>query len=304
MGTTTPNIGIYLPAAGETGYNQSFDAGMINIDQHDHSGGPNKGVPIPSSGIADFSITYNKLNANVVDLTTGIGVSATLPNQLQILGLLKNIFQIATVSGFISKDGSLAHARTLQAGDGISIANGNGVAGDPVISAAAGNVIGTTNQIAVTQPAPGVNQVALAATVVNTTQPGFLATVTLPQNNITGDGTTAQVLFGNEVFDQSSNYNPATSEFTAPIDGIYNLEVNLTLTGLNAITCISSLMFYKNGVLFYTIDRSMQTTTATLNSSKIMKLTATDVITVFINVTGVALTGSVTDGSFTGVLLW
>src|SRR5574338_34789 len=114
MGQTTPNVGIYIPAAGETNYDASFAAGMVNVDQHDHSGGPNKGVPIDTSGIADGSITYQKLNANVADNTTGIGTNVgPLANQLMILGLLKNIYQIATASGFISKDGSNAHARTI-----------------------------------------------------------------------------------------------------------------------------------------------------------------------------------------------
>jgi len=136
MGQTTPNIGIYIPAAGETNYDASFAAGMVNIDQHDHSGGPNKGVPIQTSGIADGSITYNKLNANVADNATGIGTSGSLgPNQLAILGLLKNIYQLATTAGFISKDGALAHARTIQGtANQITVTNGDGVAGDPTLS--------------------------------------------------------------------------------------------------------------------------------------------------------------------------
>lgn len=136
MGQTTPNMGIYIPAAGETNYDAAFAAGMANIDQHDHSGGPNKGVPISSSGIAAGAITYNLLNANVADNATGIGTNGSLgANQLAILGLLKNIYQLATTSGFISKDGSLAHARTIVANNDLfSVAAGDGVAGDPTFS--------------------------------------------------------------------------------------------------------------------------------------------------------------------------
>jgi len=135
MGTTTPNISIYIPAAGETNYDASFAAGMVNIDQHDHSGGPNKGVPIATSGIADGSITYNKLNANVADTTTGIGTSGALgANQLAILGLLKNIYQIATTAGFIAKNGSLATARTFQNTPTITWTNPDGSAGNPSAS--------------------------------------------------------------------------------------------------------------------------------------------------------------------------
>ncbi len=137
MGTTTPNMSIYIPAAGETNYDSSFSAGMFNIDQHDHSGGPNNGVPIAESGIEDGAVTYQKLNANVADNSTGIGTNGALgPNQLAILGFLKNIYQLVATSGFISKDGSLAHARTLTSADtnAIVIANGDGVSGDPTFS--------------------------------------------------------------------------------------------------------------------------------------------------------------------------
>lgn len=137
MGTTTPNIGIYLPSPGETNYQSNFDAGMINIDQHDHSGGPNKGVPIGTTGLSDGSVTYNKLNANVADNTTGIGTSLVLPNQLQILGLLKNIYQLVTATGFITKDGSLAHARTFQNTASVLWTNADGAAGNPSAALAA-----------------------------------------------------------------------------------------------------------------------------------------------------------------------
>jgi hypothetical protein len=62
MGVVTPNMAIYIPSAGETNYDAPFSAGMVNIDQHDHTGGPNKGVQIGSSGIADGSVTFAKLN--------------------------------------------------------------------------------------------------------------------------------------------------------------------------------------------------------------------------------------------------
>lgn len=132
MGQTTPNIGIYIVAAGETNYDQSFAAGMVNIDQHDHSGGPNKGLPIATEGLGAFSVTFDKLNANVVDPTTGIGVSGVLPNQLVMLDPLKSIFQLAPTNGFLTLDGVNAHARTFQNSASITWTNPAGVAGNPV----------------------------------------------------------------------------------------------------------------------------------------------------------------------------
>lgn len=135
MGQITPNIGIYIPAAGETNYDTSFAAGMINIDQHDHSGGPNKGVRISTSGLDDGSVTFNKLNANVADNTTGIGTAVgPFANQLIMLGLLKSIFQLGS-DGLIVKNGTLALARTITGtANQITVTNGDGVAGNPTLS--------------------------------------------------------------------------------------------------------------------------------------------------------------------------
>lgn len=135
MGQFTPNIGLYIPAAGETNYTDSFASGMVNLDLHDHSGGPNKGVQITSSGLGDFSVTYNKLAANVADPTTGIGVNLTpgLQHQLQILGVLRNIFTLAAVPGvgFISMNGSTVAARSFADSASIAWTNPDGVAAAP-----------------------------------------------------------------------------------------------------------------------------------------------------------------------------
>jgi hypothetical protein len=143
MGQFTPNIGLYIPSAGETNYNDAFASGMINLDQHDHSGGPNKGVPISSSGLGPFSVTYDKLNSNVVDPTTGIGVNSTpgLQNQLQILGILRNLFQLASVPGvgFVAMNGSTVAARTFQNSSSLTWTNADGSGGNP---SAAVNIAG------------------------------------------------------------------------------------------------------------------------------------------------------------------
>lgn len=129
-GSTTPNIGIYIPAAGEDGYSEDFASGMVNVDQHDHSGGPNKGLPIATEGLGAFSVTFDKLNANVVDPTTGVGTSGVFLNQIVMLNPLKAIFQLAPATGFITMDGSLAHVRTFVDTASVKWTNGNGVAGN------------------------------------------------------------------------------------------------------------------------------------------------------------------------------
>lgn len=131
MGQTTPNIGIYIPSAGETLFDQSFASGMVNVDQHDHSGGPNKGLPIATEGLGAFSVTFDKLNINVVDPTTGVGTSAIFQNQIVMLDPLKSIFQLAPTNGFLTLDGVNAHARTFQDTASVKWTNPAGVAGNP-----------------------------------------------------------------------------------------------------------------------------------------------------------------------------
>lgn len=136
MGQITPNISIYVPAAGETNYDAAFLQGMVNIDQHDHSGGPNKGVPLTSASIANGAITYPLLNANVADPSTGIGVNGALPNQLVMLGILKSIYLNQTTSptnGLLVVNGATAVARTLTVGSGLQITRADGIAGNPLI---------------------------------------------------------------------------------------------------------------------------------------------------------------------------
>jgi hypothetical protein len=137
MGQNTPNMSIYLPAAGETNYDASFASGMVNVDQHDHSGAPNKGVQISTTSIGDGSITYQKLNANVADTTTGLGTDiGPNANKLITLGFLKSLFQIpGGTNGFVYKNGAAASARTfVPTANQIDITNPDGIAGAPVWS--------------------------------------------------------------------------------------------------------------------------------------------------------------------------
>ena len=137
MGQTTPNISIYIPAAGETNYDSSFLQGMINVDQHDHSGPPNKGVPISGSGIAPFSITYDKLNANVVLAGGGLAVDGSTQNALKVAGLLLPIFNLGSGgTGLIAQTGAntVAEVKITGTANQIKVVDGDGVGGNPTLS--------------------------------------------------------------------------------------------------------------------------------------------------------------------------
>lgn len=134
MGTTTPNIGLYIPADGETNYGTAFANGMLNLDTHDHSGPPNKGVPLSSSGLAAGSVTRDKLNSNV--LSPGGGLSFDVNNAIQTDGLLKALFGLGTNGLLTRLSGATAASRTLVSADSsiIDIQDGDGVGGNPTFS--------------------------------------------------------------------------------------------------------------------------------------------------------------------------
>lgn len=190
MGETTPAIGIYIPTAGEDGYDQSFAAGMINVDQHDHSGGPNKGLPIATEGLGDFSVTFDKLNANVVDQSvpgSGIGVSGAFPNQLVLLDPLKSIYQLAPSSvGFLTLNGTTASARTFQDSATVTWTNANGT-GNPQANV---NIGGLT-PVSVANGGTGrTSLVAYDIICGGTTNTG-------PVQQVSGEGTLNQYLGSN-----------------------------------------------------------------------------------------------------------
>ena len=62
-------------------------------------------------------------------------------------------------------------------------------------------------------------------------QPAFLATPSTDQNNMSNSGNVT-VVFGNEVYDQNSDF--ASNTFTAPVDGKYFLSLSLYLLNVDS----------------------------------------------------------------------
>lgn len=85
---------------------------------------------------------------------------------------------------------------------------------DPAFSAA--NTISVTSSGEVTLPS----------------QPAFLATHTVAQDNQTGNGALVNINFTTEIFDVGSDYN-GTNTFTAPITSIYWLGASVAYSGLD-----------------------------------------------------------------------
>lgn len=59
MPTTTNNMGLKIPIAGETDYATSVSDTTTAVDAHDHTS--SKGVQIPSGGLADSAVTIGKI---------------------------------------------------------------------------------------------------------------------------------------------------------------------------------------------------------------------------------------------------
>lgn len=193
MGTTTPNIGLYIPADGETNYGTAFANGMLNLDTHDHSGAPNNGVPLSASGLAPGSVTADKLNANV--LSPGGGLSFDVNNAIQTDGVLKAIFGLGANGIIVRLSGTTAASRTIVSGNTnrLVVTNGDGVAGNPSLNLAnVPDITGINNSAAPLQlQQGGVNQAQISSGYIAIQNQGkinsFQVTTTGIANGATGN---------------------------------------------------------------------------------------------------------------------
>lgn len=70
----------------------------------------------------------------------------------------------------------------------------------------------------------GKDDIILAKRMTNTAQPAFYALKTSTSQDVTGDGTYADVVYDSELNDQASNYDNSTGVFTAPVSGFYRFS--------------------------------------------------------------------------------
>ena len=92
-------------------------------------------MPLSSSGLANFSVTYEKLNANVVLAGGGLAVDSGTPNKLKVDGILLPIFQLASNGVICRTSASTVSARTITGtANQITVTNGDGVSGNPTLS--------------------------------------------------------------------------------------------------------------------------------------------------------------------------
>jgi hypothetical protein len=158
-------------------------------------------------------------------------------------------------------------------------------------------ISGTANQIAVTQ-AVGTSTatIALATSVVNSTQPAFVAYQSATVSNVTGDGTQYTILFDTVVRDQASNYSAGTGTFTAPVTGMYLFTSTVFVQFQAVVTTLQ--LFFAASPNNYTIEFTNAGTiyansNTSLAGSAIIYLTATQTCHVTLISSGGTKTASV-----------
>lgn len=160
---------------------------------------------------------------NITDSNSAAGatLSMTLSNTSNTAS--SNALHQVTVAGTSAGDAFTTY--TVSGTTNWSVGVDNSVTGDPFVIAAS-NALGTTNVMSITT----------AGEVTKPLQPAFFAYLGSADSNKTGDGTSFTLGSGNaltESYDRGGDF-VTTGTFTAPVTGIYQLGMNVQVTGLTS----------------------------------------------------------------------
>ena len=121
-------------------------------------------------------------------------------------------------------------------------------AGTTAVSISSGQV--ATFAQAPVLPAASIPQAALAAGVAGN-GPLFLATGTT--QSAPSSSVDTKIVFGTEVTDTNSNYNPSTSRFQPTVAGYYDIKSEVQISGTQASGTYLNLSLFKNGSQYLSI---------------------------------------------------
>lgn len=131
-------------------------------------------------------------------------------------------------------------------------------------------------------------------------QPAFLAYLNTTVTDVTGDGTVYTIIYDTEVYDQNSDFNLATSTFTAPVTGRYQFNFVSRLQGgsLNSMTAAVARMVFSNLTYRASMFNFISGTPyagAVCTISILIDMDSADTLTVTVNATDTG--GKITDVS-------
>jgi hypothetical protein len=137
--------------------------------------------------------------------------------------------------------------------------------------------------------------------MVNATQPAFSVKPASDQDNCTGNGTNATVVFGTEIFDKNADF--ASNTFTAPVTGSYFLSATVTVHDATASNTTGRLnIVTSNRAYLYEFDPAENISGAGVGSYAITVLAdmdAADTSTVTMQMFDSSLTVDIqTSGTF------
>lgn len=217
-----------------------------------------------------------------LDATSGVSINSTAGTLA--LGDGANSFNVnvGTAGTRTVTIGSVTStsATTLQSGSGalavtstggaLTINSGVGALGistdasATTVSFATGGAVktvtlGSTNTTSSTAIKSGSGNIALnsgltvdsTGRTTNSVQPAFNAYNSTSPANVTGDGTSYNIIFDTEIFDQGSNFNSTTGVFTAPVTGLYCLiaDVGINSIGVAHTTLQASIVTTQNNYI-------------------------------------------------------
>lgn len=135
-----------------------------------------------------------------------------------------------------------------------------------------------------------VMKATTAGEITQPLQPAFLAK-SAGQTNVTGDGTLVNpVTFTTEIFDQNADYDTATSTFTAPVTGRYQLNVQVVFSDSTSATSFAVLLSTSNRTYTYSFTPPAAASGAgnAISFSHLCDMDAADTATVIAQVSGIA----------------
>jgi C1q domain len=104
-----------------------------------------------------------------------------------------------------------------------------------------GNILNVNGANGVTTSGSG-NQVIVSGQNV-----GFFAYLSTTQNNVTGDGSTYQLVCDMTEFNPGAGYNTGTGVFNAPVTGYYNYNVQIVAEGILSANTSGYIKTERNG---------------------------------------------------------